>query len=589
MSEPTIVSVVDETVVVNVVGTSTTITNNTEGRQGAAGPAGPKGDPGSPGPQGPQGSQGAQGPQGNEGSAGPAGPQGLKGDKGDTGSAGAQGIQGLKGDKGDTGLTGNTGMSAYQVAVANGFTGTQAQWLDSLVGPQGPVGPAGSGGSGGSSVFSGYVDAAAFGLLPSASASDNTTAMNNAIADMKTKRLPIYVGPGVYQLSSGIDMRATATWAGGGGLIGAGDATRFVVQDNTATLLRVGGFRCTYRDFIIQHAGETPDGTYGDGLVFYKSAYCEFSNIDIRNTRRGISIAQENVNDPGTATGTANWMFSCQFDNMSVLRYAANALYLHSFGGRSTGSVWNNTYLQNVSTSGVIRTASDHPVSIFSVDESTFNQFNVEDADNVGQAIIVNTSGQMNFNSLSFERINLSGFNPQFVRAYGESGLIIDGLSVRFSDVANAASSGNSRLASVEAGGQIEIRGLSFNNITKTRAAAGWTMAEIGGTANGTNHIDIGPWVSNSNIPFTARSLSLPSTAIKRLGQTRYDAGTTTTAGSAVRLWNVSTQTWDPRPSVTMPTGFVISYSHYDVAATPPPDSLEYDIWRPHKDSPHIA
>jgi hypothetical protein len=35
------------------------------------------------------------------------------------------------------------GDSAYEVAVANGFVGTEAQWLASLVGPQGPPGDQG--------------------------------------------------------------------------------------------------------------------------------------------------------------------------------------------------------------------------------------------------------------------------------------------------------------------------------------------------------------------------------------------------------------------------------------------------------------
>ena len=32
---------------------------------------------------------------------------------------------------------GSAGKSAYEIAVDNGFTGTEAQWLASLVGPQG--------------------------------------------------------------------------------------------------------------------------------------------------------------------------------------------------------------------------------------------------------------------------------------------------------------------------------------------------------------------------------------------------------------------------------------------------------------------
>lgn len=51
---------------------------------------------------------------------------------------------------GGTGGTGGTaGSSAYQIAVANGFVGTEAQWLDSLIGPTGPQGPAGATGPAG--------------------------------------------------------------------------------------------------------------------------------------------------------------------------------------------------------------------------------------------------------------------------------------------------------------------------------------------------------------------------------------------------------------------------------------------------------
>lgn len=82
------------------------------------------------------------------GETGPAGPKGDKGDKGDTGPAGP------KGDTGAAGAAGAAGKSAYELAVAGGYTGTQSQWLTSLKGakgdtgaqgPQGPQGPAGPG------------------------------------------------------------------------------------------------------------------------------------------------------------------------------------------------------------------------------------------------------------------------------------------------------------------------------------------------------------------------------------------------------------------------------------------------------------
>jgi hypothetical protein len=43
-------------------------------------------------------------------------------------------LQGGPGDPGDPGATGDTGASAYEAAVANGFVGTEAEWLDSLRG-----------------------------------------------------------------------------------------------------------------------------------------------------------------------------------------------------------------------------------------------------------------------------------------------------------------------------------------------------------------------------------------------------------------------------------------------------------------------
>lgn len=47
---------------------------------------------------------------------------------------------GPRGPQGDTGEQGPVGLSAYEVAVMDGFVGTEEQWLDSLVGPQGTSG-----------------------------------------------------------------------------------------------------------------------------------------------------------------------------------------------------------------------------------------------------------------------------------------------------------------------------------------------------------------------------------------------------------------------------------------------------------------
>ena len=52
-------------------------------------------------------------------------------------------LESLRGPQGSTGATGANGLSAYQVAVANGFAGTQAEWLASLKGAKGDQGDQG--------------------------------------------------------------------------------------------------------------------------------------------------------------------------------------------------------------------------------------------------------------------------------------------------------------------------------------------------------------------------------------------------------------------------------------------------------------
>ena len=61
----------------------------------------------------------------------------LKGQKGDQGNPGARGVEGPRGIPGVNGLP---GASAYEIAKANGFTGSQAEWLQSLKGQKGDTG-----------------------------------------------------------------------------------------------------------------------------------------------------------------------------------------------------------------------------------------------------------------------------------------------------------------------------------------------------------------------------------------------------------------------------------------------------------------
>lgn len=76
-----------------------------------------------------------KGPKGDDGLRGLKGDTGAKGDKGDIGPKGDQGIQGVKGDRGLQGVQGpkggkgQDGYSAYELAVKNGFEGSEQDWL----------------------------------------------------------------------------------------------------------------------------------------------------------------------------------------------------------------------------------------------------------------------------------------------------------------------------------------------------------------------------------------------------------------------------------------------------------------------------
>ena len=65
----------------------------------------------------------------------------VQGEKGDTG---ATGLQGVAGANGKDGINGTNGLSAYQIAISNGFIGTEQQWIVSLKGATGSTGASGA-------------------------------------------------------------------------------------------------------------------------------------------------------------------------------------------------------------------------------------------------------------------------------------------------------------------------------------------------------------------------------------------------------------------------------------------------------------
>ena len=121
---------------------------------------GAKGDKGDAGDNGTNGTNGANGNDGlsayeiavENGFGGDeaawlaslVGAPGANGNDGAPGANGNDGAPGANGNDGAPGANGNDGLSAYQIAVNNGFVGDEAAWLASLVGASGTVVPTGS-------------------------------------------------------------------------------------------------------------------------------------------------------------------------------------------------------------------------------------------------------------------------------------------------------------------------------------------------------------------------------------------------------------------------------------------------------------
>jgi len=78
-----------------------------------------------------------------DGRDGRDGRDGQPGEPGDPGPAGAPGQDGRDGRDGKDGTDGAPGLSAYQLALAHGFVGSESEWLLSLVGPRGEQGQPG--------------------------------------------------------------------------------------------------------------------------------------------------------------------------------------------------------------------------------------------------------------------------------------------------------------------------------------------------------------------------------------------------------------------------------------------------------------
>ena len=250
----------------------------TVGQQGPVGPAG------ATGPAGPQGPQGDPGPAGATGPQGPAGPQG---DPGPTGPQGPAGATGATGPAGPAGADGADGDSAYQVAVNNGFVGTEAQWLASLVGPQGPQGIQGIQGPAGTDGVDG-----ADGL-------DGKTVLNGTV-DPTTEGVD-----GDFYINTTTDTifgpKAGGVWGSGTSLVGPTGATGPQgPQGDPGPTGATGNTGPAGADGSKWYSGT---GAPSSGLGVNGDFYLNDANGDVYSKSGGSWSVVDNITGPTGATG----------------------------------------------------------------------------------------------------------------------------------------------------------------------------------------------------------------------------------------------------------------------------------------------
>lgn len=103
------------------------------------------------------------------------------------------------------------GLSAYEVAVKNGFEGTEEAWLESLVGPQGEQGPAGADGEDGKD---GVTPNLSIGTVETLDAGSSATASITGTAEKPVLNLGIPKGAdGSGENSAGADLSLGMTGA----------------------------------------------------------------------------------------------------------------------------------------------------------------------------------------------------------------------------------------------------------------------------------------------------------------------------------------------------------------------------------------
>lgn len=269
--------------------------------------------------------------------------------------------------------------------------------------------------------------------LGAGSASANTTAINAAIAAAIAADKPLINDLGVISININdrIDMVANNFRARFNGL-------RLVQTVANKAGVRFGGASQDIDGLTVYNsANPASTDTDANGVEFTNCLFSKFSNLVAENWARGFFMPQA---APTIGDAGSNTVFSCNFENIRINGYAISAIDFRTWpaaSAASTGNSWDNTYLHN-NFFGSPSACTDAPITMRAFDESVFNQLNVEWCLPVADAMFLQECRNMQFNSLHFEGITLTG-NAALLRAYFDCRVTIDTVTAKSTTIANDA------------------------------------------------------------------------------------------------------------------------------------------------------
>jgi Fibrobacter succinogenes major domain (Fib_succ_major)./Collagen triple helix repeat (20 copies). len=251
-NEGVMVYSVDSAAAYTCIGGIWTSTKGKDGKNGADGKDGKDGADGKDGKNGKNGTNGKDGENGTNGANGTNDSSGsssctakaLKNGKGYkivcggdsvgvvlNGEDGQDGAKGDTGVKGDSGATGNNGLSAYEIAKAGGYTGTEEEWITSLKGDPGAKGDTGVAGTSCSAeedsdgVKITCTDGKSFTLSNGA---DGKSFVDGWMVDPRDKQLyrVVTIGEQTW-MAENLNYKTEISWCGGGIGENEGDCSKY--------------------------------------------------------------------------------------------------------------------------------------------------------------------------------------------------------------------------------------------------------------------------------------------------------------------------------------------------------------------------